>query len=180
LKASVSDSEGVLVPAASVSWRSFDQGVATVGINGKVRAVGAGTTVIEAAYSHECKDYSDTVRVRVLDLEGSWRATEVADERACEEGINTYRRSITVSHVGSTVTFSSAGNTFSGIKEGCVVGGFGTEREDDGVSFGTGGVTIADDGRSMRGSGTWTWKGVDPDTGEQISCDGSSKLTLKR
>ena len=171
---------GLELPQRKINWKSRNKRIATVDGNGVVTARDAGRATIEASVNEACRVFTDSIAVEALDLSGSWAVTEVADERDCEEGINTYSASVSISQVGQTISITAPNGTATGTKQGCSISGFTRETEDDGVTHGTGSGTIASDGRSIKASGNWTWRGTDPDTGEQISCSGSSDLTFTR
>ena len=181
LQARVTDADGNSLSTVGLLWRSADSGVATVSPSGRVTATGGGDAVIEATYRRACKDYSDTATIPVIDLNGVWNGVETADETDCGEGVNTYFASVTVQQTGDQIRafFPNAVNV-RGTKSKCAVGGLGGEREDGGITLGNGNLTIAPDGSSIRGSGSWTWTGTDPDTGQQISCSGTSQYLLTR
>jgi uncharacterized protein (TIGR03437 family) len=109
-----------------------------------------------------------------FELDGEWTAVEVADERACDEGVNTYRRTVVVTEGDGQLEGSWPGGSFSTVKNQCALSGFGFEIEDGGVSYDHGSGTVATSGRSMSASSTWTW------VGKEESCRGSSKFTLTR
>jgi hypothetical protein len=181
LKVQVKDSDGNSQSTTALQWRSADSGVATVSPSGRVTARSSGNAVIEASYRQACKDFSDTVAIPVIDLNGTWNGVETADETACGEGVNTYFQTVTVQQVGNQIrVFWPDALNVSGTKTHCDVTGLGGEREDGGVTLGDGQLEIAADGSSIQGSGSWTWRGTDPDTGQQISCSGTSQYLLTR
>lgn len=112
----------------------------------------------------------------LFSLSGRWRLTEVADETACLEGVNTYTLTATVSQEGNTVSMSFPGGRASGTKSGCFIDGWGFEREDVGVTKGLGSLSIAPDGQSMSGELRWTWQGDEL----PFECAGSSRVTARR
>ena len=182
LQANVVDGDGNNLPANAVQWRSAEGSVATVGPNGVLTARGAGDAMVEARYRYLCKDFSDTTQISIGDLSGIWLATEIADERDCDEGVNTYQAVVNITQTGNQVSVSGPpGLNINGSRTSpCGMSLSGSEFEDDGRSFGNGTATIAATGNRIDGSGGWTWRGTDPDTGEQISCSGSSEFTLTR
>lgn len=181
LQASVIDGDGNELPSVGVQWRSASSAVASVSPTGLVTAQGAGQAIVEASYRRFCKDFAATTTIPVGDLNGSWSATEIADERGCEEGINTYQATVTIAQTGNQVQISGpAGLNISGTRNGCGMQLSGSVQEDEGRSFGSGSATINATGNSITASGNWTWQGTDPDTGEMLSCSGTSQFTLTR
>jgi hypothetical protein len=110
-----------------------------------------------------------------FDLSGSWQWTEVADETDCEEGVNTYKMTASITVVGSTILFAVPGVNASATKSGCIIAGFGSEQEDEGISYGSGTLTIDPDGKRMHGTASWTWYGDDDE-----ECSGTSQITATR
>jgi hypothetical protein len=181
LEVAVTDGDGNSLNNTAVQWRSADSGVAIVSPAGQLAAVGNGTALVEASYRQSCKDFSDTVAVPVIDLNGTWKGIETADETDCGEGVNTYFQTVTIQQSGNQILiFWPEALNVSGTKSNCNVTGMGGEREDGGISLGSGQMQIAADGSSIQGSGSWTWRGTDPDTGQQISCSGTSQYLLTR
>ena len=156
LQAQVTDGDGNSLNSTGLQWRSGDSGVATVSPSGRVTATGDGDAAIEATYRRACKDFSDTVTIPVIDLNGTWNGIETADETACGEGVNTYSETVTIQQTGNQIRafFPNAVNV-TGTKSKCEIGGLGGEREDGGISLGSGSMTIAPDGSSIQGSGSW-------------------------
>lgn len=111
-------------------------------------------------------------------LSGTWSGKEVADERACGDEINTYKRAATVSQVGGLVSVTGMGGYFTASKSKCSLFGWGGESEDGGTSFGNGSGSISADGNKITLSGSWTWSGIVD--GVLESCSGTSSLTLSR
>ena len=182
LQANVVDGDGNDLPALAVQWRSADSGVATISPEGVVTARGAGQAILEARYPRFCKDFADTAQVSIKDLSGPWSVIETADERDCDEGVNTYQATVNIAQAGNQITVSGpAGLNISGNRtQPCSMSLSGSVQEDDGRSFGNGTATIIPGGNAIEASGSWTWRGVDPDTGEQISCSGTSVFSLSR
>jgi hypothetical protein len=181
LEATIRDAEGnEKPPQQPITWRSLGEGVATVDTDGLVTALEGGLVTIEASYEEDDEVYIGSTLIQVLDLNGAWDGTEVANETACDEGINTYRRTVVVTHSGDTVGFVWSGGSASGTKSGCTIGGYFGESEDGGTTYGGGSLSIFPAAPSMSGSVSWTWNGTDPVTGEPISCSGSSQLTARR
>jgi uncharacterized protein YjdB len=181
LEATIRDAEGnEKPPQQPITWRSLGEGVATVDTDGLVTALEGGLVTIEASYEEDDEVYIGSTLIQVLDLNGAWDGTEVANETACDEGINTYRRTVVVTHSGDTVGFGWSGGSASGTKSGCTIGGYFGESEDGGTTYGGGSLSIFPAAPSMSGSVSWTWNGTDPVTGEPISCSGSSQLTARR
>jgi hypothetical protein len=113
-------------------------------------------------------------------LDGVWSSTEIADETACEEGVNTYTTSVTLTQADSLVLGVWPGGTASGVKTQCAITGWGGESEDQGFTYGAGSGTISADGKTINVFTSWTWNGIDEETGQPISCSGTSDLTLTR
>jgi hypothetical protein len=181
LEAIIKDAEGNEWPRQGpVTWQSFSEGIAGVDDSGLVTARGRGLVTIVASYEEAGEVYTGSILIEVLDLNGLWDVTEVADERDCGDGFNTYSRIVDAEHSGNGVRFSWTEGSASGTKSGCSIAGYGSEREDDGRSFGGDTLTIFPDGKTITGSISWDWTGVDPDTGKRLSCSGSSDLTAQR
>ena len=113
-------------------------------------------------------------------LSGLWSGTEIADERNCEEGVNTYNGVAMLTQTGASVVASWAGGFGSMIKSKCQISGFGGENEDLGFTYADGSGTIWGSGDLMIINAGWTWKGVDPDTGQPDSCSGISTISMER
>jgi hypothetical protein len=180
LEAIVKDEQGNELPLqGDVLWKSLNENFATVDSNGLVTALGRGIVTIEASYEEGGKLYTGKTSIQVMDLNGTWLATEVADERDCDEGINTYRQNVTISHVGSSVNALWSSGSAGGTKDDCTISGWGGESEDGGRSTTGGTLTINPNSSIISGSAIpWSWSGVDPDTGELDSCSGTSNYTL--
>ncbi len=180
LEAIVKDEQGNELPLqGDVLWKSLNENFATVDSNGLVTALGRGIVTIEASYEEGGKLYTGKTSIQVMDLNGTWLATEVADERDCDEGINTYRQNVTISHVGSSVNALWSSGSTGGTKDDCTISGWGGESEDGGRSTSGGTLTINPNSSIISGSAIpWSWSGVDPDTGELDSCSGTSNYTL--
>lgn len=170
----LSDSQGQPQPHGTVTWKSLDTGVASVSSTGLVTARAQGRARIEASYRLGCQSYTDTVELEVIDLNGTWTATEVADEQACGEGVNSYTSTVTVRQSGQTVSIFAAGGSGNGTKHGCSISGYSFEWEDEGITRGNGSARIASGGNLMEGSGSWTW------SGDGFSCSGSSTMKFRR
>ncbi len=174
LRTVVRDSRGEVQEHVAVTWRSLNPRVAEVGKNGVVRALRGGQARIEASYRRACQVFSDVVKVDIMDISGAWTAKEVADETSCGEGINTYRSAVRITKSGDTVSIKGSNGSASATKRGCSLSGYSFEYEDEGVTRGSGSATIAGSGKTISGSGSWTWSdGAD-------SCSGTSKLTFTR
>lgn len=158
----------------TVAWKSLNEGVATVDNTGLITAKAGGLVTIEASYEENGEVYTDSASVQVLDLDGSWQITEVADERACDEGINTYDLAAELVHTGDVVSFVFPGGHASGTKTGCTISGYSGEFEDAGFTYGDGTVIIAPDGKTITGSASWGW------SDGEFSCSGTSELTAQR
>jgi len=113
-------------------------------------------------------------------LDGNWSATETADERDCDEGVNTYTGNVWIIQADTLFIATWPGGNASGVKEQCAISGWGGENEDLGFTYGGGGGTVSADGRTMNVTATWTWNGIDPDTGLPDSCSGSSHIAMCR
>jgi uncharacterized protein YjdB len=181
LEAIIKDAQGNGWPRQGpVTWKSLSEGIAGVDSNGLVTARGRGLVTVVASYEEAGEVYTGSILIEVLDLNGLWDVTEVADERNCGDGINTYSRLVDVEHTGDVVRFGWTEGSARGTKNGCTIVGFGSEREDDGRSYGGDQLTIFSGGRTITGFTYWDWTGVDPDTGERLSCSGSSDFTARR
>jgi len=124
---------------------------------------------------------AETVIDVPFSLAGRWSVTERADETACDEEINTYTYGVTISQSDSHITGTFSSGSFSGDKTGCTITGWGGGVEDNGYTTYAGGrLTISQDGNKMTGHADWVWEGIDPDTGQPDSCDGSSTFTFRR
>ena len=113
------------------------------------------------------------------DLNGTWKAVEQADETACGEGVNTYTATVVITQTGNQVSVSGAGLSISGTRTGCGMSLSGGGPEDEGRTFGSGGATILGE-NAISASGSWTYTEIDPDTGEEYSCSGTSNFMLSR
>lgn len=113
-------------------------------------------------------------------LDGEWTSVEIADETGCDEGVNVYSTTVTITENNGALDATWAGGGLSGTKSQCAISGFGGESEDLGYTYGGGSGTIATDGRSISASADWVWNGIDPDTGQPDSCSGSSTFTVTR
>ncbi len=113
-------------------------------------------------------------------LTGVWSATEIADETACDEGVNTYTVSVTLTQTNNLFQAVSPGGSASGVKTQCAITGWGGESEDLGFTYSNGSGTISADGKTINVSASWTWSGIDESTGQPISCSGTSNITLTR
>lgn len=181
LQATVVDGDGNPLPSVGVQWRTADTAIASVSPSGVVTAKAAGQAIVEASYRRYCKDFAATAAIPVVDLVGNWSVLEIADERGCDEGVNTYQATVSLTQSGNQVTFSGPpGLNINGTRNGCGMQLAGSIQEDEGRTFGSGSATIDPEGNSITGSGSWTWRGIDPETGEMLSCSGSSQFTLTR
>jgi hypothetical protein len=180
LQASVVDEDGNDLSSNAVQWRSADRGIATIGPTGIVTAQGTGTAILEARYLRYCKDFSDTTQVSISDLNGPWNVTEVADERDCDEGVNTYHATVLIAQSGGQVNVQGGGLSITGTRSGCSMNLAGGGAEDEGRTFGSGTATIDPGGNAISASGSWTYKEIDPDTGAEYTCSGTSQFSLSR
>ena len=175
LNAIIRDSDGNRLPSDLVVWRSTNRRVASVDSNGLVTAQNGGKVWIEASYKYDCENrFTAVIPMTVLDLTGSWTVTEVADERACEEGINTYTMNIKLAHTGNKITFSTPIGSGSGTISGCQISGLSREFEDDGLTYSEGTATVAPGGNTISASARWVYR----DSG--YMCSGTSTETYRR
>jgi len=113
-------------------------------------------------------------------LDGVWSYTEIADETACDEGVNTYKGKVTIFQ-GDNLFFGTwPGGHVDGVKTQCAISGWGGEREDLGFTkYGGGGGTISANGKTINVFASWTWNGKD-ESGQDESCSGTSNIKLTR
>jgi hypothetical protein len=146
-------------------WRR--SGEARVNLDGRSASVGV---------EHFSRFGIERVGSCAFSLAGAWHVTEVADERDCEEGINTYTAMAQATQDNGFVKFTAAEGSAHATKNGCQLTAYGTEVEDEGRSYGNGSLSIQLDGTRMEGSGEWTW--VSPEPGQ--TCSGTSTMVFER
>ncbi len=176
------DEDGNPAPGMEMVWKNDYKNILTVDTDGVVTGVGEGTAWIKAidkADDSGCP-YNALVAIEVISLNGLWSANEITYSMTCDEGINTYGGIATVFQEGNFVVISGSTGGGSGTKSGCSISGYAVESEDRGVSFGGGSLTISQDGRTMTGGGPWQWRGINPETGEEETCSGSSTIVFTR